>query len=251
MAAHGLRKRYGGADVIEHVSFAIHPGEIVTIVGPNGAGKSTLLKLLLGLEKPDQGHITRKPDLRIGYVPQHFVPRATMPLTVRGLLGLSHTKPQPEKMDAALTELGIAHLADQMLHSLSGGERQRALIARALLAEPELLVLDEPVQGVDIAGQGEMYRRIRDIAAHRHTAVLMVSHDLFVVMASTHRVICLNRHVCCEGAPSHVGAHPEFAALFGTDIAAQLATYTHHHDHHHTLHGDVVPGEHGKECHHA
>lgn len=251
MSAQHLRKRYGATDVLTGVSLAIHRGEILTVIGPNGAGKTTLLKLLLGLETPDQGTIARAAGLRIGYVPQHFTPRATMPLSVKELLRLSRERHDDASIRHVLEELGIAHLAAQPVHTLSGGERQRALIARALLSKPDLLVLDEPVQGVDIAGQGEMYKRIRDIATVRNTAVLMVSHDLFVVMASTHRVLCLNRHICCEGTPSHVGAHPEFVALFGTEVANQLATYTHHHDHHHTLHGEVVHGTHGEGCTHA
>lgn len=251
VTAHGLCKRYGDEDIVTDVSLTVKRGEIVTLIGPNGAGKTTLLKLLLGLEKPDRGHIHHAPGLKIGYVPQHFTPKPTLPLTVQGLLELSPHGNDTQAIAAVLAELGIAHLAHRPLQALSGGERQRALLARAWLGKPDLLVLDEPVQGVDIAGQGEMYKRIRTLADTSNTAVLMVSHDLFVVMAATHRVLCLNRHICCEGEPSHVGAHPEFVALFGQDIASQLATYAHHHDHHHTLHGEVVPGDHTKGCTHA
>lgn len=251
LSARGLCKAYGGRQVVQQVEIEVHEGEILTIIGPNGAGKTTVLKLLLGLEKPDAGHVHRAPDLRIGYVPQQCHISPAMPLSLEGFMRAGNPKISVVQVSAALAAMGIEKLADQPMHGLSGGEMRRALIARALLSNPQILVLDEPVAGVDVTGQGELYRRIRSLAEERHMAVLMVSHDLFVVMAGSHRVICLNHHVCCAGKPSLVGAHPEFVALFGADVAAQLATYTHHHDHHHTLKGEVVAGHHHEGCSHA
>ena len=249
LSAHALCKRYGGLPIVDHVSLSITRGEIVTLIGPNGAGKTTLLKLLLGLITPDSGSVTRAHGVRIGYVPQHCQISPAMPLTVRAFLALG--RKENVSMDDTLSMLGIDGILDSPMFGLSGGEMRRTLIARALLGKPDILVLDEPVAGVDLAGQSELYKRIRRVATERNVAVLMVSHDLFVVMAGSHRVLCLNHHICCAGKPDHVGSHPEFIALFGNEVASQLATYAHHHDHHHTLHGDVVPGEHGEGCHHA
>lgn len=223
----------------------------MSLIGPNGAGKTTLLKLLLGLEIPDSGKILRADNVSIGYVPQHFFVPVSMPLTLEHFLSLGAKNISPQRVAEVLDELNIASLARSPMHGLSGGQMRRALIARALLMHPQLLVLDEPVQGVDIAGQSELYRLIENSAKLRGAAVLMVSHDLFVVMASTHRVLCLNRHICCEGAPEHVGTHPAFIELFGSDVAAQLATYHHHHDHHHDAKGAIIHGVHKAGCEHA
>lgn len=232
LVAQGLRKHYRGREVLSGVSLSIRPRELVTIIGPNGAGKTTLLKQLIGLEQPDSGSITRTEGLTIGYIPQHFRPPLSMPITVRDFLKLTPV----QNIEAACDEVGIRYTLNQPLSALSGGEMRRVLIARALLRKPQLLVLDEPTQGVDVAGQGELYQLIAKLANEHHCAVLMVSHDLYVVMAQTTRVICLNGHVCCEGTPEAVGSNAAFKELFGEDLAKQLAMYHHHHDHKHTLH---------------
>lgn len=246
-----MRKRYGTEEVVRDISFSLLPGERVTIIGPNGAGKTSLLSLLLGLERPDAGTVTHAPGLRIGYVPQHFNPSATLPLTVLGFMRLSCRAPDQDTAIAeVLVQTGITHLRDRPLYHLSGGERQRALLAHALLNTPDVLVLDEPTQGIDLAGQAEFYRLLEQLATARPLAIVMVSHDLHFVMATTHRVVCLNRHICCEGAPAHIGSHPAITALFGPEVATRFASYVHHHDHHHTLHGEPVPGAHGEGCAH-
>ena len=233
--ARGLCKFYGKREVLHHVDFVVSPKEIVTIVGPNGAGKTTLLNCLLGLTSPDHGQVTRAPNLRIGYVPQHFRAQSSMPLTVLSFLLLYAPKSRA-RIDALAQELSVQEVLGHALTSLSGGELRRVLLLRALLKNPQLLVLDEPTQGVDIAGQGELYRLLKRLSDAQGFAVLMVSHDLYVVMGETDRVICLNHHVCCEGTPERVGAHPEFVALFGEDLARSLAMYHHHHDHTHPVH---------------
>lgn len=248
MEAHGLCKFYGGREILHDVHLRIHAGEIVTLVGPNGAGKTTLLKILLGLEKPQHGTVTQAAGLRIGYVPQMFHPQPSLPLSARGFLAL-YAPHGHARIDELATMLDIAEVLDTPLHHLSGGEQRRLLLVRALLHRPQLLVLDEPTQGVDIAGQGELYRMLKRLSAEQGFAVLMVSHDLYVVMAATERVICLNHHVCCEGAPSHVGADPAFVQLFGEDLSRQLALYHHHHDHAHDVHGDHFHHHHHGEPH--
>lgn len=221
------------------MSLNVAAGEVVTIVGPNGAGKTTLLKCLLGLEQPCFGTVRRASKLRMGYVPQQFKPDAAMPLNVRSFLSLY----APLNADL-LHQLGIEHLLAQPLDRLSGGELRRVLLARALARKPHVLVLDEPTAGVDVAGQGELYQLLKTLAAERGFAVLMVSHDLHVVMASTQRVVCLNHHICCEGTPQHVGGNPAFRKLFGDALAEQLALYHHHHTHTHGLSDEDYPHAH-------
>lgn len=223
---------YHGRTVLESVSLAVKPARITTLIGPNGAGKSSLVKVALGLVKPNRGRVNRKPALRIGYMPQRLHIDASLPLTVAAFLALAG-KLERRAIDAALAECGVAELGAAPLQSLSGGELQRVLLARALLREPELLVLDEPVQGVDVAGQAELYALIADLRTRHGCGVLMISHDLHLVMAATDEVVCLNRHVCCHGHPDTVSRHPAYLELFGRQVADNLAVYTHHHDHVH------------------
>ncbi len=241
VAAQGLGFHRGGQRLLEGVDLAVGPGEIVTLIGPNGAGKTTLVRLLLGLERPDGGRVTRRPGLRVGYLPQRLQVDPVLPLDVSRLLTLTRRADRAAQR-AALAEVGVAHLLHSPVQRLSGGELQRVLLARALLADPELLVLDEPTTGIDFNGQAELYRLIARLRDRRGCAVLMVSHDLHLVMAATDRVVCLNRHVCCQGEPESVRIHPEYLALFGPRVAANLAIYAHHHDHAHDLSGAVADG---------
>ncbi|HEX7968302.1 MAG TPA: zinc ABC transporter ATP-binding protein ZnuC [Stellaceae bacterium] len=221
---------FGRRVALSDVSLALSPGEIVTVIGPNGAGKTTLLRVALGLQRPDAGRVRRRPGLRIGYVPQRLAVDETLPLTVRRFLALA-SRARPA-MTTALAEVGASHALDLPLQTLSGGELQRVLLARALLREPELLVLDEPVQGVDIAGQAELFALIRRIRDTRGCGVLLVSHDLHLVMAATDHVVCLNHHVCCSGHPEAVSRDPAYRALFGAAVDG-FALYAHRHDHSH------------------
>ena len=248
----GVGVRYADQAVLEDVRLSVKPGEIVTLIGPNGAGKTTLVRAVLGLLTPDQGEVWRRPRLRIGYMPQKLQVDATLPLTVLRFLRLVPGVDRPKAL-AALGEVGTEQVIDSPLQSISGGELQRVLLARALLREPELLVLDEPVQGVDVAGQAELYRLITRLRDRHGCGVLMVSHDLHLVMSTTDQVVCLNRHVCCSGHPEQVSGDPAFVELFGQD-ARSLAIYHHHHDHAHDLHGSVVVGKphvHGPNCNHG
>lgn len=240
VAARGLSLAAHGERLLDAVDIAIARGEIVTLIGPNGAGKSTLVKILLGLLRADAGEVRRAPDLRVGYVPQRFALDPVLPLTVGRFLDLGRRSPADAK-EAALREVGAAGLLDRSMHALSGGEMQRVLLARALLRDPDLLVLDEPVQGVDYGGQAEIYALIAGIRDRRQCGILLISHDLHLVMAATDRVVCLNRHVCCSGLPEAVSRDPAYVALFGHRAASELAIYAHDHDHRHGAGGEVVP----------
>jgi len=230
---------FAGRRVLDRVELVVSEGEIVTLIGPNGAGKSTLVRVLLGLIAPDAGRVTRRPGLRVGYMPQRLAVDPVLPLTVRRFLRLAGRGIDATALSAALREVGAEHGIDTPLQSVSGGELQRVMLARALLRRPQLLVLDEPVQGVDVTGQAELYRLIGELRARRGCGVLMVSHDLHLVMAATDHVVCLNTHVCCSGHPESVTRHPEYLRLFGPREAAALAVYTHHHDHVHDVDGHV------------
>ena len=233
----GVAVRYGKAMVLRDVNLAIKRGEIVTIIGPNGSGKSSLLRVLAGALRPSEGTVTRAKGLRIGYVPQSLQIDATLPLTVRRFLDLPHRNGEPA-IARILERVGLGDVARQQMVDLSGGQFQRVMLARALLQAPDLLMLDEPTQGLDQPGSATFYRLIEELRRDIGCAVLMVSHDLHVVMSASDRVICLNGHVCCEGAPEIVQSAPEYRALFGRGTHGALALYRHEHDHAHDDCGD-------------
>ena len=234
--------RLNERDILKNIDFALFEREIVTLIGPNGAGKSTLIKVLLGIVKASAGQIHQQKKLKFSYVPQKFNPSHSLPLRVKDLLAL-------EKCDLArkkeiIQDTGIVKLQDTAVQQLSGGERQRVLLARALLRQPDILVLDEPMQGLDIQSEAELYEYVRSLPLKYNCAVLMVSHDLQWVMQGTHRVVCLNKHICCSGSPENVQQHPEYQAIFGTN----RVFYQHHHDH--CAHGDsAIPCQHDSRPH--
>ncbi len=245
---------FGDRQVVQNVSFNLHTDCITTLIGPNGAGKTTLVKTVLGLIKPSSGSVWRKADLVIGYVPQKLQIDSTFPLTVKRFLQISR-QISPSEVSDAVSSVQIAHLLESSIHGLSGGEMQRVLIARALLRNPQLLVLDEPVQGVDINGQIELYQLISDLRKTRKCSVLMISHDLHLVMSATDHVICMNHHICCSGHPEKITSEPSYIDLFGPASAKTMAMYAHHHNHNHDLHGDVLKSAddshaHTGECNH-
>lgn len=237
----------GGGPILQRVTLAIAAGEIVTIVGPNGSGKSTLIRALIGLEPPTSGTVTHRPGLRVGYVPQKLHIDATMPITVRRFLSLPRRVGDADAT-AVLARVGIADVGARQMAALSGGQFQRALLARALLARPEILILDEPTQGLDQPGVAGFYKLVEEVRRDTGAAILMVSHDLHVVMSASDRVVCLNGHVCCEGTPEIVSAAPEYRALFGLGTGGTMALYRHVHDHDH-VHDDGHGHDHGHPHH--
>lgn len=249
IAATGLTVRLGGDEVLKGVTLQVHPGEIVTILGPNGSGKSTLLRALLGILPLAAGQVARAPGLRLGHVPQRLTIDPSLPMTVRRFLSLPQRVPDDRAL-AALRRTGVPDVASRQMAALSGGQFQRVLLARALLNDPQLLILDEPTQGLDQPGEAAFYRLIEEVRAETGVAVLMVSHDLHVVMAASDRVICLNHHICCEGTPRVVSSAPEYRALFGLGTRGALALYRHEHDHSHEGE-DHLPHAHEHEHHHA
>ena len=235
---------FGGVEVLHDVSLAIRSGEIVTILGPNGSGKSTLIRALLGIVPVAHGSVSRAPGLRLGYVPQKLAVDRSMPITVRRFLSLP-LRVSDVAASAVLARVGVSGIEGRQMASLSGGQLQRVLLARALLDAPQILILDEPTQGLDQPGEVAFYQLIEAVRQETGAAVLMVSHDLHVVMAASDRVICLNGHVCCEGTPRVVSNAPEYRALFGLGTKGALALYQHEHDHAHDHgHDHALPHTH-------
>ncbi|WP_377193046.1 metal ABC transporter ATP-binding protein [Ruegeria meonggei] len=236
VSVEGLSIRYGANTVLHHVDMVIEPGEIVTIVGPNGSGKTSLLRAVIGATKPVAGRVVQKPGLKIGYVPQKLHIDPTLPITVERFMRLTNQVSRQRCVDA-LDSAGVPDLLKRQMSQLSGGQFQRVLLARALINQPDILLLDEATQGLDQRGSAAFYQQIETVRSETGCAILMISHELHVVMSASDRVICLNGHVCCEGSPAVVASAPEYRALFGTGTGGALALYQHHHDHHHD-HGE-------------
>lgn len=232
ISAQDLTIRAGGETLLDRVNLKVDAGEIVTIVGPNGSGKTTLIRSLIGALPPSDGFVTLKPGVRIGYVPQKLSIDPTMPMSVQRFLSLPKRQ-SPEAVCDVLKRVDAIQTINAQIANLSGGQLQRVLLARALLHDPQILILDEPTQGLDQLGIADFYALIASVRDELGCAVLMVSHDLHVVMSASDRVICLNGHICCEGAPEMVSAAPEYRALFGLGTQGALAIYRHEHDHHH------------------
>ena len=223
--------------LVEGVSLTVEKGKIVTLIGPNGSGKSTTAKIALGIYKNIEGSVEKYTN-KVGYVPQKISIDWTLPLRVYDFMLLTENI-KDEAIDEALTLTGVIHLKNKNLGNLSGGEFQRVLIARAISKKPELLVLDEPVQGVDFTGEIALYELIKKISEKLNCGILLISHDLHTVMSATDHVVCLNGHVCCSGSPKDVARNNEYKALFGEQASQTLAVYEHKHDHEHSIDGKI------------
>ncbi len=227
-----LKVQYGSKIVLQDMNLSVADGEIVTIVGPNGSGKTTLFKAIIGTAPISTGKVKLRSNLKIGYVPQQLIIDQSLPITVERFLKVAQ-KTTANALEKALNLVGVEDILKFQMSNLSGGELQRVLLARALIGEPDVLLLDEATRGLDQPGVATFYRKVDDIRKNTDCTVLMISHDLHVVMSASDRVICLNGHICCEGAPDSVASSPEYKALFGSDVDGTFALYRHHHDHSH------------------
>lgn len=227
-----------GRWLVKGITMSVGAGEIITLIGPNGSGKSTTAMIALGLLNTDEGTTYRKENLRVGYVPQKLSVDWTLPLTVNRFISLTKNMSNKD-IDFALSLTDTSHLQKKELRTLSGGELQRVLVARAIAVSPELLVLDEPVQGVDFNGEAKLYGLIEETKKRLNCGILLISHDLHMVMSATDQVICLNGHICCSGTPEVVTSSSEFKDLFGNKAASTIAVYQHNHNHEHSLDGSI------------
>ncbi|SMN12822.1 Zinc ABC transporter, ATP-binding protein ZnuC [Bathymodiolus heckerae thiotrophic gill symbiont] len=232
ISANHINLSHHGKKVLDEVSFELKAGEFITLIGPNGAGKSSLIKILLGLIAPDNGKIKKSKNIRLGYTPQKFIANEFIPISVADFLKLNQKIDTQFLIDTA-TLTGIETRLHLPLNSLSGGEMQRVLLARALLAKPNVLILDEPAQNLDVDGQMQLYQLIQDIHQQQGCAVLMVSHDLHRVMKESTQVLCLYHHICCMGQPEAIIKDSQFNHLFANQMDELMATYEHHHNHKH------------------
>ena len=223
--------------LVKGISFEISQGQIVTLIGPNGSGKTTTAKMILNIINADEGQITRNTD-KMAYVPQKINIDWTMPLRVIDFMKITNNLNDNQVIES-LTTTGVDKLLYNQIHNLSGGEFQRVLIARAIAKKPDLLVLDEPVQGVDYNGEIALYNLIKKISVNLNCGILLISHDMHFVMSTTDHVVCLNGHICCSGTPSSVVKNPEYIKLFGEHNSETLSYYQHHHDHSHDNDGSV------------
>ncbi len=227
-----------GRWLIQGISLSIRKGEIISLIGPNGSGKTTVARVLSGSIAPDSGSVSRADGIRIGYVPQRLVIDSTLPMTVRRLMNMNE-KFDTAEIEQVLDEMKVLKSADQPVQELSGGEFQRVIFARALLRKPDLLLLDEPSQGLDFRGEIKLYNQIVDIRDRLNCGILLVCHNLHMVMAKTDSVICINSHICCAGTPVNVVNDEAFEDLFGPEAARSHALYRHQHDHTHLPDGSV------------
>ena len=223
--------------LVEGVSLEVKKGKIITLIGPNGSGKSTTAKIALGIYKDIEGSVEKHTN-KVGYVPQKITIDWTLPLRVKDFMILTEVLKE-EEIDDALSLTGVIHLKNKNLGNLSGGEFQRVLLARAISKKPELLVLDEPVQGVDYTGEIALYELIKKISDTLNCGILLISHDLHTVMTATDHVVCLNGHVCCSGTPKDIVKNNEYKSLFGDRASQILSIYEHKHDHVHSNDGDI------------
>ena len=223
--------------LVRGVSLEVKRGEILTLIGPNGSGKTTTAKIALGIYKNIEGEVS-KFTKKIGYVPQKISIDWTLPIRVVDFMLLTE-KLNEEEIDSALVLTGVSHLKNNNLSNLSGGEFQRVLISRAIAKKPDLLVLDEPVQGVDFKGEVALYELIKKVSEKINCGILLISHDLHVVMSATDHVLCLNGHVCCSGTPQSVVKDSKYKELFGDRASTILSVYEHDHDHTHSPDGTI------------
>jgi zinc transport system ATP-binding protein len=218
--------------VLDDISFELRKGDFITLIGPNGAGKSSLIRVLLGLIKPDKGAIVRSDNVKVGYTPQQFSANEFIPIKVVDFLKLNQ-KINLDFLNNTSSLTGIKSILQSSLKDLSGGEIQRVLLTRALLGKPNLLILDEPAQNLDVDGQMHLYKLIQEIHQEQGCTVLMVSHDLHRVMKESTQVLCLYHHICCMGQPESILKDSKFNDLFADQMDELMATYEHHHNHKH------------------
>ncbi len=222
--------------ILSDINLEIKQGEITTLIGPNGGGKTSIARILIGILKANSGTVFVSKNAKIGYMPQKITIEKTIPLRVIDFITLTSCnwqKKKTEEIDKLSSKLGISNILTNSIHQISGGQLQKVLLISALINNPEILVLDEPTQYMDVSSQNDFYQIIEEIREQKKCAVLIISHDLHIVMQRTNQVICINQHICCKGTPESINQHPEYLSLFGNNKTDNIAIYSHRHDHKH------------------
>lgn len=227
LSVSNLKVTAAGHTLVHGVTFELHESDILALIGPNGSGKTTVLKALLGLT-PYEGKIIWQKKMNIGYVPQRFAYDANFPLTVKELLSLRikktsfwfHTKKTHSAIADALKSVGAGRLMHRRIGNLSSGELQRVLLAYALVTNPEMLFLDEPVTGIDIEGEENFYNLVSRLNKEKGITIVLVSHDLNIVYKYAAEVICLNKKMLCFGAPHKTLAPATLKEIYGQDVTS-------------------------------
>ncbi|MFT6106389.1 MAG: zinc transport system ATP-binding protein [Rickettsiales bacterium] len=224
-----------GQEILRNINLELKKGEITTLIGPNGGGKTSIARILVGILDPSSGEVFLKKNTKIGYMPQRLEIERTIPLRVIDFLNLNSDPKLAQRpfILSIIKKLGLEKIIEKSIHQISGGQLQKSLFVKALIANPDILVLDEPTGCMDIAAQGDFYQIIEEIRDQKHCAILIISHDLHIVMQKTNQVICVNHHICCHGSPESINDHPEYLSLFGKKPIDNIAIYSHHHDHKH------------------
>ncbi len=228
LSCQDISLQIGQKNILSSVSFCIHQAERIALIGPNGAGKSSLCRVILGLLKPSSGALKHHGQINFGYVPSYLAVNPLLPIDVASFMRLGTVKGDEEELAFFLNETDLWNKRHHSLHHLSSGERQRMLIAKALFKKPNLLILDEALSHVNFSGQQALVDLIDKQQEKLKFASIVVSHDMFLVLARTDNVICINQHVSCIGKPMDISQNPEIIRLLGEDFARNLAYYGHH-----------------------
>ncbi|WP_341757069.1 MULTISPECIES: metal ABC transporter ATP-binding protein [unclassified Candidatus Tisiphia] len=223
-----VSKRFGKKLPLANINFTVKKGEVTTLIGPNGAGKTTIARLILGLDTPSSGNIIIHHNIKIGYVPQRLDFASDLPITAENFLYLLASNSNNKDWQELGNFIDFDNYKHHDISELSGGQFQKLMLTATLLNNPDLIILDEPTQSLDVTSQQEFYRIINQIKRRLNITIFMISHDLFTVMKNSDQVICLNGHICCSGKPNDLAENQDFL-----DTLSSIGFYIHHHDHKH------------------
>lgn len=226
-----VSKKFHSKIILENVSFSLSEGLITTLIGQNGAGKTTIAKMILGLAKPDSGKIAINKDIAMGYVPQKLDYYKALPMDAKSLLLMLAPNYSKDSFDYLDQVFKFNHLLNQDIAKLSGGQLQKMMLVATILSKPDLLILDEPTQYLDVSSQQQFYRIIDWVKKTQKISIFIISHDLFAVMKNSDEVICINEHICCSGKPSAIKSDPALAKAIGGEIGMYIHKHDHEHDH--------------------
>ena len=210
-----ISKNFHLKPILKNVSFSLKKGLITTLIGQNGAGKTTIARMIIGLEKQTSGKITIKPGISMGYVPQKLDYYRALPLNGHALLKMLAPKYDADTFNYLNDFLKFHNLLNSEVSELSGGQLQNLILMATILNRPDLLILDEPTQYLDVTSQQQFYKILSWLKITKNTSIFIISHDLFAVMRNSDEVICINEHICCTGKPDNIVSNQLFQSIMG------------------------------------